>query len=181
LPMVGAGNGTARGVELTAEAHATSKVQLTGTLTYARSWYAGLDGVLRKSNYDLPVVANLTGSWLLAHHLTLAWRYTLASGRPYTSVLLDISTAQNRLIYDTTQINALRSNAYQRLDFRVTQEIKLGRGTMVWHAGLQNAMDNQNFYQQVWEPNWGTGSGVSQLAVQTQMQIFPDGDVKYRF
>jgi hypothetical protein len=181
MPLVGAGNGTARGAELTAEAHATSKLQLTATLTYARSWYAGLDGVLRKSNYDLPVVANLTGSWLLPHHLTLSWRYTLASGRPYTPVLLDLSTAQNRLIYDTTQINALRSNAYQRLDFRVTQEIKLGRGTMVWHAGLQNAMDNQNFYQQVWEPNWGTGSGVSQLAVQTQMQIFPDGDVKYRF
>jgi hypothetical protein len=127
------------------------------------------------------VVTNLTGSWLLPHHLTLSWRYTLASGKPYTPVLLDLSTAQDRLIYDTTQINALRSNGYQRLDFRVTQEIKLGRGLMVWHAGLENAMNNQNFYAQVWEPRWIVGWGNSPLSVQTQMSIFPDGDVKYRF
>jgi hypothetical protein len=180
FPMVGAGKGTARGAELTAEMHVTSKLDLTGTLAYERSWYAGLDGVLRKSNYDLPMVSNLTGTWRLGHGLALSWRYSVTSGRPYTPILLPVAEAQNRLVYDTTQINAMRSAMYQRLDFRLTGERRMGRGTMTWHAGLQNAMNNHNFYAQVWEPRY-VGPGLSQVDVQNQMPIFPDGDVKYRF
>jgi hypothetical protein len=46
---------------------------------------------------------------------------------------------------------------------------------MTWHAGLENALNNQNFYDQLWQPRIGGD------AVQTQMPLFPDGGVKFVF
>jgi hypothetical protein len=175
FPMTSQGTGLARGVELTVQTHVTANLNLTGTLTYARSEFAGLDGVLRPGNFDLPVQANLMGVWRLAHHFTASWRYTMTSGVPYTPDNLTLSTAQNRDVYDLTQVNAVRAPAYKRLDFRIEQTRKLGLGQMTWHVGLQNAMNNKNFYQLLWQHEIG---GQSE---QTQMPLFPDGGVKYVF
>lgn len=181
FPMIGSGTGITRGAEWTGQAHATDKIELTGTFTYSRSWYAGLDGVLRRSNYDLPIVANVTGTWMLPHKLILAWRYTVTSGKPYTPDDLALSIAQDRDVYNLSEINGIRSNAYRRLDFSVSQEHKLGRGTMVWRAGLLNAMNHKNFYCELWEPHASAATGEAAQSIQYQMPLFPEGEVKYRF
>jgi hypothetical protein len=175
FPMTAQGTGLARGVELTVQTHVTSNLNLSGTLTYARSKFAGLDGVLRPGNYDIPLQANVTGVWRMPHHFTASWRYTITSGVPYTPDNMALSSAQNRDVYDLTQVNAVRAPAYRRLDFRIEQTHKLGFGQMTWHAGLENALNNKNFYDLLWQHNIG---GQSE---QTQMPLFPDGGVKYVF
>jgi hypothetical protein len=55
--------------------------------------------------------------------------------------------------------------------------MKIGRGTLTWHAGLQNAFDNKNFYSLVWEPQSKPGT----QSEQDQMPILPDGGIKYSF
>ena len=177
FPMTGKGTGVARGVELSAVSHLSSRLNVTATLVYARSWYAGLDGVLRRANYDLPVSANVTGVWSVGRGTTLSWRYSAASGKPYTPDNLALSAAQNRDVYDLTRVNGLRSRAYERLDFRLEHERKVVRGIMMWHVGLQNALNRKNFYSQTWEPRMA-GGGVAE---QDQMPLFPDGGVRFRF
>jgi hypothetical protein len=177
FPMVGSGTGLGRGVELTTETHPVSALDLTATVAYARSWYAGLDNVLRRGNYDIPLSVNLTGVWRITRSLTLSSRYTVTSGRPFTPDDMALSVAQNRDVYDLTQINGVRSSAYRRLDFRFEQTRRLGNGILTWHAGLQNALNNQNFYCEQWEPR----SYPAGPAQQNQMPIFPDGGIKYLF
>jgi hypothetical protein len=177
FPMVASGTGMARGVELTAETHPLSRVDLTATGAYARSWYSGLDGVLRKSNYDIPLTANLTGVWRMGRSLTLSGRYTQTSGRPYTPDIMPLSLAQDRDVYDLTRINAVRSTGYHRLDFRFEQAFKVRSGLLTWHAGLENALNNKNFYSFAWQPR-ANGQGDAE---QDQMPLFPDGGIKYSF
>jgi hypothetical protein len=175
FPMTAAGKGIARGAELTVAAHLDARTSVTVTATYSRSWYSGLDGVLRRGNFDKPIVVNLLGNRKLNHSMQFSWRYTVTSGTPYTPDNMALSYAQNRDVYSLNQINSLRSSAYSRLDFRLEQTLKLGQRTMLWHAGLQNAFDNQNFYCYLWKPTLG---GVSE---QTQMPIFPDAGLKFSF
>lgn len=177
FPMVAKGQGLARGVELSVQEHLTSRISVAGTMAYSRSLFTGLDGVWRRGNFDIPLVANAMGTWEMAHGFTVSGRFSTMSGRPYTPDNLALSLKQNRDVYDLNQIDGLRSSAYARLDFRVEQARKLGRGVLTWHAGLQNALDRNNFYSYLWQPRSG-GAGVSE---QDQMPLFPDGGMKYAF
>jgi len=177
FPMTSRGYGLARGVEFSLQARASSKIRLTSTLTYARSWYSGLDSVLRKGNFDLPVVANFGAVWAMGRGTLLTIRYSGASGRPYAPDNLTLSLAQNRDVYDLSKINSLRASAYSRLDFRIENSRRLRLGTITWHAGLQNALGTTNFYSNQWRPRCSK-CGILQ---QDQMPRFPDGGIEYQF
>lgn len=177
FPMTSAGLGLAQGAELSVRYKPTSEFTLTSAVTYARSWYSGLDGVLRRGNYDLPFVANIAGTLNLRKKMVLSSRYSQTSGRPYTPDNLELSEAQDRDVYDLSMINAVRSAAYHRLDFRLEQSRLIGRGAFTWHVGLENALGSSNFYSNQWRPREG---GLGDLE-QDQMPRFPDGGVKYSF
>lgn len=194
FPMTGNGTGLARGVEVSAETQLGSRLKLTTTAAYARSWYAGLDGVLRRGNYDIPASMNVTGVWTMRRNLVLSWRYNMASGRPYTPDNIPLSIAQNRDVYNLSELNSARSNIYERLDFRFEQTHNIGHGKLIWWGGLENATDHQNFYSQLWEPrSEGTAPTAAKLpqylqkypngfiGVQDQMPLFPDGGMKLVF
>lgn len=175
FPMTSKGTGIARGAELTTDAHVGSNLTVGATFTYAHAQYAGLDGILRKGNFDIPIQANLTGVWHMPHNFIFSWHYNITSGVPYTPDNLMLSYSQNRDVYDLSKINAVRSATYRRLDFRVERTSRLGFGQMTWHAGLENAFNTHNFYDQLWQPHSGGDE------VQYQMPLFPDGGVKYVF
>ncbi len=175
FPMVGSGTGAARGVELTVETHAGARTSLTGTLAYARSWYAGLNGVLRRGDYDIPLVLNFSGERRLGRSTAIAWKYRRSSGTPYTPDNLALSYEQNRDVYDLNRVNSMRSQRYQRLDLRFEQKYHFGLGTLTLHAGMENVLNNNNFYAYMWQHNIGGDSE------QTQMRRFPDGGMKYSF
>jgi hypothetical protein len=177
FPMTSEGSGLARGIELSIEARLATRLQLTGTVTYARSWFSGLDGVLRRGNFDLPSVANLGLVWNAGRSTIGTVRYGTASGRPFTPDNLALSFAQNRDVYDLGRVNSLRSAPYSRLDFRVEHSKKIHKGVATLHIGLQNALGTSNFYSNQWRPRCPK-CGVLQ---QDQMPRFPDGGVQYRF
>src|SRR5260370_2870617 len=145
FPMISKGNGVARGVELSLDYKPTSRLTLTSAVTYSRSWYSGLDGVLRRGNFDLPVVANIAGNMRAGKALALSFRYSAASGKPYTPDNLALSEAQNRDVYDLAKVNAVRAAVYRRLDFKLEQSHFLRQGIFTWHIGLNNALGTGNF------------------------------------
>jgi len=177
FPMTGKGSGLARGLEISIEGRLTPHFRANGTITYARSWYSGLDGILRRGNFDLPLVANLGLVWNIGRNTVATVRYGTASGRPFTPDNLALSFAQNRDVYDLGKINSLRSAPYSRLDFRLEHSNRIRAGTATWHVGLQNALGTSNFYSNQWRPRCPK-CGVLQ---QDQMPRFPDGGIQYRF
>jgi hypothetical protein len=182
FPMVGKGQGVARGVETSVDAKLFRRLTLTGSLTYMRSWYSGLDGVLRKGNFDMPLVGNVMGYMPLGRHWTASFRYSAASGRPYTPDNLALSEAQDRDVYDLTQINGLRSPMYSRLDFRAEWTHQMRHGLLSTHVGLENAMGTTNFYSNEWRPNCQTMfNGVCGTLQQNQMPMFPDAGIQWAF
>jgi len=182
FPMVGKGQGVARGVETSVDAKVFRRLTLTGSLTYMRSWYSGLDGVLHKGNFDMPLVGNIMGYMPLGRHWTASFRYSAASGRPYTPDNMALSEAQNRDVYDLTQINGMRSPMYSRLDFHAEWTHQMRRGLLSTHVGLENALGTTNFYSNEWRPNcqtdFNTMCGTLQ---QNQMPMFPDAGLKWDF
>jgi hypothetical protein len=179
FPMTSQGQGVARGVETAADWRPMRRLTLSGAATYMRSWYSGLDGVLRKGNFDMPVVANISGNALLGKGWTASFRYSGATGRPYTPDNLALSAAQDRDVYDLTQLNNLRAPMYSRLDFRAEWTHPLRHGLLTVHAGLENALGASNFYSNQWRPRC-TGPGCGTLE-QDQMPRFPDGGVQYSY
>ena len=177
FPMVAQGTGLARGAELTIETHLTSRINFAIAAAYARSWYSGRDGRLGRGNFDIPLSANLTGTWNMGRNYVLSCRYNATSGRPYTPDNLPLSIAQNRDVYDLSAINSLRSSSYQRLDFRFEHTEKIRNGLLTWHAGLQNATNHNNFYVTLWTPR----NNATAPTDQYQMPLFPDGGLKYSF
>ncbi|WP_263385156.1 TonB-dependent receptor plug domain-containing protein [Granulicella arctica] len=175
FPMVSRGLGQATGTELSLDLRASSRLMLTGNIAYSRSRFSGLDGILRNGSFDLPLVANVAAVYRAGRGFTASARYTGTSGRPYTPDDLAASYQQNRDVYDLTQINALRSTPYARLDIRLEKATQYRTGTLLWHGGLDNALNRANFYAYQWQPIAG---GTAQ---QNQMPRFPDGGVKYTF
>jgi hypothetical protein len=177
FPMTSKGTGLARGVELSVESKPNSRLLVSGNVTYGRSWYSGLDGVLRKGNFDLPLVANIESYWSIGKGVAITIRYSGASGRPYTPDDLMLSRSQNRDVYDLARINSARSAPYSRLDFRVERSRVFYHRTMTWHIGLENALGATNFYSNAWRPRCPKCGTLE----QDQMPRFPDGGVRLSF
>jgi hypothetical protein len=193
LPLKSTGYGYAQGVELLFRAHTLSKIQLLASFTYSRALYAAADRVLRPGNFDFPLLANVLFNTYLTHRIQISIRNTYATGRPYTPFDLELSRAQSRGIYDLTKVNALRGPFYNRLDIDLNRDFRVGRGYLNVHAGVENALDRQNFLGYVWEsfcnpgPDWtscgmtpNVSPGVPESEL-TQMPVFPSGGVRYRF
>jgi hypothetical protein len=177
FPMVSKGRGVANGAEMSLHYKASTRITLTTAITYSRSWYSGLDGVLRRGNYDLPLVANISGSYYLGKNSTLTFRYSGASGKPYTPDNIALSDIQERDVYDLAQINAVRAPAYSRLDIRLEHSRTISRGVLTWHVGLENVLGTSNFYSNQWRPR----AGDLGVLAQDQMPRFPDGGIKYSY
>jgi len=182
FPMRSAGSGIARGVESSVQWKPAHRLLLESAVTYMRSWYSGLDGVLRKSNFDIPLVANFSGNTMLGKGWTASFRYSGATGRPYTPDNWNESIAQNRDVYDLSQLNSLRADAYRRLDLRGEWTHKLHGSVMKMHIGLENALGTSNFYQNQWRPICQIAFGqVCGPLRQDQMPRFPDGGISFSY
>jgi TonB-dependent Receptor Plug Domain len=177
FPMTSEGKGLAEGAEFSLRCKPSSRLTLTTAVTYSRSWYSGLDGVLRRGNYDIPFVANVAGTFLIKKRMIFSVRYSGTSGRPYTPDNEALSIAQERDVFDLSKINSLRGNPYHRLDFRLEQSRPLLRRVFTWHVGLLNALGASNFYAYQWRPRAGSAGDLA----QDQMPRFPDGGIQLSF
>jgi hypothetical protein len=186
IPMVSAGGGRAAGIELSGETHFRSHLSFMGNVALARDKFSGLDGVPRPGNFDYPFVANAAGTYRSGRRYEVSYRYEYSTGRPYTPFLLGVCAAQNRPVYDMSQVNALRGPAYSRLDFSVTRNFFLGERILSIYGGLENALDRQNFLGYAWTPRVDIYSPCGAnpancVAEETQMGLFPNFGARFHF
>jgi hypothetical protein len=180
LPMASKGHGEASGLELSETTHVGSRAAIRGSLAYSRAKFAGLDNVLRASNFDFPWIANVSTNMNVGKGYGASARWGSASGRPYTPYDLPASIAQNRPIHDLTKMNSLRAPYYARLDAQITKDISMRGMHLVLYGGVDNILNRQNFLTYAWMPLWQSDPKVqSPVGELYQMPIFPNFGVRF--
>jgi hypothetical protein len=102
FPLISAGTGRARGVEVNIEQRAIGARPFYDQINLAvsRARHSGSDGTRRPSSFDYPVVINALGGYRLSPKWDVSLRAAYLSGRPFTPYDMPLSSAQRRGIYD---------------------------------------------------------------------------------
>lgn len=150
FPLTSDGRGRASGIEFFAERKGSGRWFGQANLALSRARHAGRDGILRPGSFDYPVVANLVGGYRWREAWLFSTRLAYLSGRPYTPFDLERSTAQRRGIFDLSQVNALRADAYVRVDVRAERTVRIGGQPVSFFAGVQNLLNRDNFASLGW-------------------------------
>ncbi|MGA2219285.1 MAG: hypothetical protein ABSG51_14415, partial [Terracidiphilus sp.] len=106
-------------------------------------------------------------------------RYGYATGRPYTPYDMTDSMAQNRPIFSVSQMNALRTPYYGRLDAQLNKDTMVRGFHLEIYAGVSNLLNRSNFLAYVWLPRDFTQT--DKVGVINQMPIFPNFGLRYIF
>ncbi len=150
FPLRSAGRGRARGLELFAEKKAGDRWFGQANVAIARAEHAGLDGLFRPGSFDYPVVVNVVGGYQWRPAWLFTTRVAYLSGRPYTPFDESVSSAQRRGVFDLTQVNASRADAYVRLDVRAERRTTIGGQPVTFFLGVQNVTNRRNFANVSW-------------------------------
>jgi outer membrane receptor protein involved in Fe transport len=187
LPMTSQGRGITKGIEFSTKTRIGSHFVAQANAAWSRAEYSGLDGALRPGNFDYPLVVNFVGDYHPSRRDEITWRYEGSSGRPYTPYLLSASAAQDRPIYDVSQLNALRLPMYSRLDFELNHIFVVQHTKhLAAYAGLDNAFNHKNLLGYFWMPRVGIYDHCAAdpehcMSPQYQMKEFPDFGIRYMF
>ena len=177
MPMVSKGSGISNGVEVEFNSSFNRKLFVRTNVGLGRSFATALDGVSRRTNYDMPLRTNLIAGVRMGKKQIFTTRYSSHTGTPYTPYLVRQSQLQQRPIYDVTSVNTARGTDYQRVDVHYELNLqKEGRG-MKLYGGLDNVLNNRNYYQYVMIPHC-PGCGPYEL---TQMNRYPEFGITWAF
>ena len=182
LPMSSAGRGRASGIELSDMTRVGSRLVMRGSVAYSRAMFAGLDGVRRPSNYDLPWIVNFAALERFGRGYEVSSRFGYATGRPYTPFDLSNSSVQNRPIYDVSRMNAQRAPYYARLDAQLNKDFMMRGLHLELYMGVDNILNRANFLSYVWLPDTKIAeSDINPVYQLHQTPIFPNFGLRYIF
>jgi len=179
LPLTTAGRGEASGVELSDRTQVGSRLQVQGSMAYSRARFAGSDGLMHPSNFDLPWVVNAGGVGHFGHGVVVSGRYGFASGRPYTPFNMAESLAQNRPIYDLNRINVPRAPYYSRLDAQMSKELRIRAVFLEVYLGVDNILNRSNFLAYAWMARYEVNSQTrNPVGTLWETPVFPNFGVR---
>ncbi len=139
-PLVSEGTGWSRGIELLIQKRFNPKLPLYGLLsiTLSQTKFAGLDGVLRTSTYDNPLIFNIALGYRINPQWEISYKYRAAIGIPTTPYL---SNGQK----DYSQYNqGDRLPIFRQTDFRVDKRWYLKNFNIVTYLDIQNLFSTKN-------------------------------------
>ncbi|HKR27780.1 MAG TPA: TonB-dependent receptor [Acidobacteriaceae bacterium] len=174
LRMSSVGRGRSSGIEISETSHFGS-LDLRASVAYARAKFAGVDGVMRPSNFDFPWIVNLASHQKLGRSYELSTRYTYTTGRPYTPYDMRNSRAQDRPIYDVSRLNAVRGPFYSRLDAQIDKDIRVHGRHLELYGGVENLLNRTNLLCYMWEPR----NFFQPVTEEDQTPIFPNFGIRY--
>jgi hypothetical protein len=174
-PLVSLGKGRARGVELYIQKKFSRGFY--GQISYAltRTEYRALDGVWRRADVDLPYVFQLVGGVRIAPSFEISSHFCYSSGPPMTPLLEDESRSQNRLVRDSSRINAERAPEFHRLDVRLDRRFTLGFCNLVAYVEADNVYARKN----VRFETWNTKTREKSYEYQTGLLIIAGINVEF--
>lgn len=137
-PLVDAGFGKARGVELSIQKK-LSDIPYYGifSFTYSQTDYTSLDGIERPGSYDQNWLINLSGGYKFNEYWEFSSKFRFASGKPYTPFNSD--GMQSIINYNTARMKSSHS-----LDIRVDKRWYFSGWTLITYIDIQNIYNQKN-------------------------------------
>ena len=164
FPLTSEGSGESYGIEVYAQKKLTDRFYGQISYSYSQTEHEALDGVRRDASFDIPHTFTLLGGYRIGDW-EFSGKFTYASGRPYTPYLTDASVAQNRAIFDLSQINAERAPEYHRLDLRVDRYFNFPDWSLLVFMDVLNVYNRENVQQFIWNPKTRSRDFIPQYAL----------------
>jgi len=175
------GRGLLRGIELVLERKPAESRRSNGLLSYSygRAQYHNLRSkTWVPFNYDRRQALTfwhnygITKNW----QVSLLWRY--ASGLPYTEVLgiqfVEYARSKDSWNFIRGPRNVKRFPAYQRLDARLSYNLRSGPRAFSFYLDLINLFNHKNVYNLTWEKVPVEENGLSsELAKRRTIYMLP--------
>ncbi|ACF12583.1 TonB-dependent receptor plug [Chloroherpeton thalassium ATCC 35110] len=170
-----ASTGYARGIEFFVQKKLTQTLYGLVNYAYSQIRFKALDGVERPSSFDYRHMFTIMLGYKFSNTLELSgkWRYT--SGKPYTPVDLEASTALNQLQLDFSKVNAYRFAAYHRLDIRIDKRYEFDGWNLVAFIDFENLYNRKNIDQLQWDEK------KKRVDTVYQWSFLPAGGIKVEF
>lgn len=178
LPMLSQGTGDDRGAELEFGTDPSRRFFVSGNVAHQNVTHKALDGISRRANFDVPILGNVLAGYRINGNQRITTRAGYHTGTPYIPFLFKESLAQQRSIFDLSQINTQRGPNYFRLDIRYEIDFMIRERPLDVYVGLDNATARQNYYQYVFVPHCAICTAPYEL---TQQGFLAEGGITYRF
>ena len=164
-PLVSAGTGWARGLELFMQKK-MSAVPCYGTasVSYNQSMFTALDGIERPGSYDQTWIMNLGGGYIFNQKWEFSTKFRYASGRPYTP--LDAAGMQM-----TSAYNSVRLDANHSLDVRLDRRWAANGWGLITYIDIQNIYNRKPATIPAIDPNTGEISNSASLGILPSIGI----------
>lgn len=164
-PLVDAGFGKARGVELSIQKK-LSDIPYYGifSFTYSQADYTSLDGIERPGSYDQNWIINLSGGYKFNEYWEFSSKFRFASGKPYTPYNSD--GTQNVADYNTRRLKSSHS-----LDVRVDKRWYFAGWTLITYVDIQNIYNHPNQSNIRWDPQTMSVDETSSIGILPSIGI----------
>jgi hypothetical protein len=144
-PLISAGIGKARGVELSLQK------KLSGTpyygiasFTYSDADYTALDQIQRTGSYDQTWIVSLSGGYKFSSEWEASLKFRYSTGRPYTPYNED--GTQN-----VSDYNSIRFPDNHSLDLRVDKYWFFSGWSLITYIDIQNIYNRKNITSVRWD------------------------------
>jgi hypothetical protein len=131
-PLTSAGKGESRGVEFLAQKK-LSEIPCYGTvsISYNKSEFTALDGIIRPSSFDQRWILNIGGGYIFNEKWEVSTKFRYVTGRPYTP--FGAGGIQSGVFLNTDRIDANHS-----LDVRIDRRWSFGTWSLDTYIDIQN-------------------------------------------
>lgn len=152
-------NGTGRnyGIEMTLEKYFSRNYYFLVTGSLFDSKYTGSDGIERNTPFNSQYVLNtLFGREIILGNpnnvLSINWKMTTAGGRFVRPINLAASAEARATVFDDSRAFMTQQEGYFRTDLKIGFKMNRRRLTHEIAIDLQNFTNNQNVFQQAYNP-----------------------------
>lgn len=147
-PLVSHGKGWSRGIELLIQKRYNPKLPLFGILsvTFSQTKFKSLDGRERISNYDTPLMFNLSLGYRFNPKWEISYKYRASIGRPTTPY------AANGFLDFSRYNEGERLPIFRSTDIRIDKRWFLSKFNIVTYLDIQNLFNTKNVTAVRWNP-----------------------------
>lgn len=141
---VSTGKGRVYGVETYVQQKLIKNLFYVASATLYKSEFSGVDNKFNPSTWDYGFIISSTLGYKFKNNWDVGIKYRLAGGQPYTPFDVPLST-RNYLttgtgIYDYSQLNGRRLDAFQQLDLRVDKKFNFEKVSLSLFVDFQNVL-----------------------------------------
>ncbi len=178
--LVNEGTGTNYGMELTLERYFNAGFYFLLTGSVFDSKYKGSDGIERNTAYNTRYAANiLAGKEFKLGGMDGVFyaniKATSVGGRYFTPLDLNASQLAGAAVFDDSRAFSEKQTDYFRVDIKVGYRKDYKKTSLEFAVDFQNVTNNQNIFQQGYNPYNNT------ISYQYQQGFFPVPMVRFTF